>query len=100
MTILLDNVAVDITSSPPHISTGGSLLINIRADNYGGGSVFIEVASPNDPNAPTFRFAVLPNGTFTTDGTVKLDFLPKGILVRARLGGSSGADNVFVDILQ
>ncbi len=96
MPILLNNVSVD-TTSDTFESLGGVAIVNVRGDNYGGGSVLIEAATVNDSAT---RFVTLPNGTFTADGTVKLDYLPQGALIRARLDSSTTPTNVFVDILQ
>lgn len=99
MTILLNNVSVD-TTSDTFESKGGTGVAIIRGDNYGGGTVTIEMASKSDPNAPVFRFSTLPDGSVTADDTVKLDYMPVGTLIRAVLTGSSGANDVFVEILQ
>lgn len=97
--ILLNNVDVDVTS-PTEIfkSNGGSAVINIRATNYGGATVEIQISSPNDTLG---RFATLTSGSFTADASVKLDYLPVGLSVRTIVTGTTGTTNsVFVDILQ
>lgn len=94
--VLLNNVSADVTSDT-FKSTGGIAVINVRADSYGGGTLTIEAASSNDSAQ---RFVVLTNGTITTDATVKVDYLPSGLIIRAVLTGSAGASNVFVDVLQ
>ena len=96
MTILLDNVAVDTTSAV-FDSKGGIAVVNIRGTDFGGGTVTIETASANDSLS---RFLTLTDGSFTANASVKLDYLPLGTEVRAVLTGSTGADDVFVDILQ
>ena len=96
MTILLNNVSVDVTSAEFE-SKGGSAIVNIRADAFGGGTVEIQTASDQDP---LDRFVTLPNGSFTVDASVKIDYLPQGVKLRVDLTGSSGADDVFCDILQ
>lgn len=96
MTILLNEVDVDTTSSEFR-SRGGPALAVIRGDNYGTGTVNIELATDADPQS---RFALHPGGAFTANGSVKLDFLPVGTRIRADFTGSSGANDIFVEILQ
>lgn len=94
--ILLNQVNAD-TVSESFLSRGGSAVINVRADSYGGGTVTVRMASSNDPSG---RYIILEDGSFTADATVKLDYLPSGALIQVELMGSTGASNVFVDILQ
>jgi hypothetical protein len=98
MAILLNNVSADAISKP-FASSGRKAVVVVRADNYGGGTITIEAGSANDPSSST-RFAVLPNGTFTADATVTLDFIPPGTILQAQLAGSTTPAAVFVDILQ
>ena len=97
--ILLDNVGSNSISST-FKSAGGKAVVNVRANDFGGGTVTIEQASANDS---LNRFLTLENGSFDTStggGSINLDYLPSGVLIRAQLASSSGASNVFVDILQ
>ncbi len=97
--ILLDNVDTDVTS-PASIfaSPGGSAVVNVRATVFGGATVEIQTLTSNDN---LVRWFTLPSGTITTDVSVKLDYLPLGVSVRAIVTGTTGStDNVFVDILQ
>lgn len=94
MTVLLNNVDVDTTSAEFKPS-GGIAMAIIRGDSFGGGTVNIEIASTADN-----RFATFPNASFTANGTIKLDYLPVGTIIRADFTGSTGASNVFVEILQ
>lgn len=96
MTILLNEVNVD-TTSDEFRSRGGPALVVIRGDNYGTGAVNIELATNADPQS---RFALFPGGAFTANGSLDLGFLPVGTLLRADLTGSTGANDVFVEILQ
>ena len=99
MTILLDNVGVDVTD-PTEIfeSAGGPAVIHVRANDYGGATVEIQSASGQDT---TVRWATLTSGTITADDTVKLDYLPNGMKIRAIVTGTTGpTDGVFVDIVQ
>lgn len=96
MTVLLDEVDVDTTSSE-FKSRGGPALVVIRGDNYGGGTVNIELATESDPQN---RFDLFPGGAFTGNGSVKLDYLPIGTRIRANFTSSTGANDVFVEILQ
>jgi len=94
--VLLDNVNVDTTSAY-YESTGGTVIVNVRATNFGGGSVAVEAASSNDP---LLRYVVLTDGLFTAGATMKIDYVPAGLRIRAALTGSAGAEDVFVDIIQ
>lgn len=94
--ILLNNVDVD-TTSEYYESTGGTIIINVRGDDFGGGSVAIEATSRNDPLS---RPIVLTDGLLTTGATMKVDYVPPGLRIRAAFSASTGASNVFVDILQ
>lgn len=96
MTVLLNEVDVDTTSSE-FKSRGGPALAVIRGDNYGGGTVNIELATEADPQG---RFDLFPGGAFTANGSFKLDYLPIGTIIRADFAGSTGANDVFVEIIQ
>jgi len=97
MTILLNNVSADVISDE-FISRGGSAIVNIRADDFDGATVTIQAASKQDS---LDRFAALPDGGFTTDSSVKIDYLPQSLKLRVELTGSGGStSNVFCDILQ
>lgn len=98
--ILLNNVDVDVLAPPDadiFESAGGTAIANIRGDDFGGGAVELQVVSRNDPSA---RWALLVDGSFTQSATVRLDYLPVGLRLRAIFAGSAGASNVFVDVLQ
>ncbi len=96
MTILLNEVDVDTTSSE-FKSRGGPALAVIRGDNFGSGTVNIELATDADLQS---RFDLFPGGAFTANGSLKLDYLPVGTRIRADFTGSTGANDVFVEILQ
>lgn len=97
MTILLDNVDTDVTSDAVD-SNGGIAVVNIRANDFGGATVELQIASIEDGLT---RFATLAGGSFIADASVKLDYLPNGISIRAKVSGTTGpSDGIFVDILQ
>lgn len=97
MTILLNNVDIAGTSAE-FTSTGGSAIINVRADDFDGGTVEIQVASSQDS---LNRFVALENGIFTADASVKIDYLPLGLrLIAELISPGASTDNVFCDILQ
>ena len=95
---LFKNINADDISSS-FTANGGIYTVNVRADNFGGGTVLIQTASKNDPNG-TPRYSTLVNGSFTVNGSIALDPLAPGTLVRAVLQGSSSPSNVFVEIIQ
>jgi len=97
MTILLNNVDTD-QDSDAFISKGGPYTVGVRASEYGGATVDIQVALPGDDLE---RFATLASGTFTADGTVKIDYLPPGYKLIAHLTGTTGpTDGVYVELTQ
>lgn len=93
--ILLNNVSVD-TDSETFSLIGGFNTIVIRGDNYGGGTINIQARSKSDPN---LRWGNLPNGEFTEDATVIARGLEPNLELRASFSGSTGASNVFVELL-
>lgn len=97
MTILLNNVNTDQTSAEFE-SRGGSAIVNVRADNFDGATLGIQMASDQDP---LDRFITLLNGSFTDNSSIKMDYLPQGVKLRVNLTGAGGsASNIFCDILQ
>lgn len=94
MAVLLNNVSSD--SSGIVKNTGGMKVCLIRGDNFGGGSVELSIAAPSDPSE---RFHILSGGIFISDDEVRVDFLPNGVTLKAELKGSTGASNVFVEVL-
>jgi hypothetical protein len=92
MVVLLDNVSVD-TIGPQHFGSGGNFVAIVRGDNFGGGSVTLEM-SPNSADS----FVIIDDGTFTANGQKTITSLPIGTKIRAQLSGSSGASNVRVEL--
>ena len=96
--ILLDNTNFNTTSEVFN-SLGGVAVINILADDFGAGSVAIQMTT-NNSKVIADPWVTLDNGVFTENSIVKLDYLPTGTLIRAVLSGVDGSTlNVFVDIL-
>ena len=96
MTILLNNVDVDTTTAGEKLGQGGPKIIFIRGDDFGGGELRIQLAPPSDPQN---RFEDIRDGTFVQDAEVHIDYLPPGTNIRVVFEGSTGASNVFVEIL-
>jgi len=95
MTILFDNISADDTSAEV-LFNGGSKVLNVRADNFGNGTFDLEVATTNDPGK---RFTKIPNACFTADGSVIIENVKVGLIFRGVFSGSSGASNVFADLV-
>lgn len=95
--ILLNNVSADSETTNPYVSRDGPAIINIRADDYGSGTVNIKIASQNDSSE---RYETMENGSFTADASKAVKHLPAKCLIKAELTGSTSPSNVFVDILQ
>jgi len=93
MTVLLDNVNADTTSSEIEFQ-GGSRVIVVRGDDFGGGTVAIEVKSNNDS-----RFLAVEDASFTADGDKILDSTVPGLTFRAVLSGSTSPSNVFAELI-
>lgn len=99
--VLLNNVSTN-TVGLAKSKRGGPGVVIVRGDDYGGGTVNIEMASVNDINSSggVPRWAVLTDGAFTTNGQVKIDYLAVGTLIRAVLTGSTSPDDIYVELLQ
>ena len=95
--ILFDQQNEDAIS-PTFESAGGKAVVVVRAETFTGMSVTIEAASSNDDFLG--QFIPLNNGTFTAVGTVTLDYLPVGVLLRAQCQNTPGNANLFVEVLQ
>lgn len=96
MTTLLNNVNADTTSAV-FLFNGGSGTLFIRGDDFGGGTVALEVATTDDSFD---RFIPLPNGVFTEGTTKTLDYLSHSTQFRAVLSGATDPVNIFVSITQ
>ena len=96
MTVLLNNVDADEVSAEVEFG-GGSKVIVVRADDFGGGIVAIEVKSKSDSGN---RFLVLANGSFTANGDLILDSTKSGLTFRAVLSGATSPSNVFVELVE
>lgn len=91
--ILLDNVDADETSEEKTFG-GGTKVIVVRADDFGGGEVNIQQRVSNDSLA---RFATI--ATFTSNGQKILESVKSGIFTRAVLTGSTSPINVFAALI-
>ncbi len=96
-TILLDDVDVDTTSLEFTFNQSSAILV-VRADNFGSGTVVLEAATATDSGIG-LRFTVFNDGTFTSNGTKKVDLTIPGLIYRARLFNSSGASNVKLEMI-
>ena len=93
MIILLDNVNADtISDEEPFL--GGSRVIIVRGDDFGGGTVDIEVRSNNDS-----RFLAIEDASFTADGNKIVDCTIPGLTFRAVLSGATSPVNVFAELI-
>lgn len=87
-------------------SQGGVAVVTIRADTFGDSTIAIQMASKNDisqsnPSPGNPRFINLTNGELTDNGTLKLDYVPAGMLVRVVISSTvTPPTNAFADILQ
>jgi len=93
MTKLLDNVNADETSDPVKFG-GGSKVIVVRGDDFGGGTVNIEQRSSSDSGE---RFATI--SSFISNGTKILASVTPGLITRAVLTGATSPSNVFVELI-
>ena len=99
MTVLLDNVSANVTDpTTTFTSKGGPAVVTVRVNDLDGGTVEIQTRSFEDN---LDRFATLASGSFTTDATVTLDYLPNGTVVRAIVTGvGASGDGIHASILQ
>ena len=91
--ILLNNVDADVEGTVFYTSNGGKVRFVIRASDYGGGTVTLQLRAANDTGA---KWGDMENGEFTEDGDRTADFLPVGDEVRAVLSGATAPSNVYV----
>lgn len=89
---LLDAVDVDTVGSGEP-GAGGPYNLTVFADNFGGGTVSIEISDDNGSHwvPVTFLGVAL---LVTTDTSLLINKISQGQLIRASLSGSSGASNV------
>ena len=100
MLVLLDNVSAD-TDNVIKDSEGSHKIAIVRAESYGGGTVELQIREKNSETYfPTSEgWHTLENGTFIEDAEVGVEYIPYGCEIRAKLSGSTGANNVRVVLL-
>jgi hypothetical protein len=89
---LLDNVSVD-TVGEGFNTLGTDGVLAIYADNFGGGSVSIELS----PDGGATWIIATQNGlpfSATANATVTINRVGQSMKIRAVLAGSTGASNV------
>jgi len=97
MTILFNNIDANATSLE-FTFNGGSRVLNIRGDDFGGGTVVLQMASSSDPSNPN-RFVDIENASFTANGSVIVENTKIGLIYRAVFSGATNPDNVFTDMV-
>ncbi|GAG92658.1 unnamed protein product, partial [marine sediment metagenome] len=65
---------------------------------WGSGTVNLQIDSVNNSSARWLLFSA--TATFTANGNLDIPRLPAGCKIRAVFTGSSGASNIFVDLIQ
>lgn len=96
MTLLFDNVNTNQTSTESIKGDNGKKLVIVRADNFDGATVIVEIASINDSAS---RYHPLADGTFTSNGQLIIDYLKVGTVVRARIINAGGStSNIYVEV--
>jgi len=97
MTILLNNISTS-QDSEAFISRGGPAIVLITATEFGGATVELQIATEEDTLT---RWVALTSGSFTADGSVKLNYLAPGMMIRASVTGTTGpTDGIFVSLSQ
>ena len=91
--VLLNNVDSDEVSDGVRFG-GGSKVIVVRADDFGGGVVSIEQKSAQDA---ADRWVAIAE--FSSSGDKILENVVPGLFTRAVLSGSSGASNVYAELV-
>jgi len=91
--IILNNINSDETSQTFSFQ-GGSAVLVVRADDFGGGTVTLETRSKNDTEG---RFKEI--SSFTSDGTEKIFSTITGLDFRVVLSGATSPSNVFVETI-
>lgn len=89
---LLDNVSID-TDGEPYRGLGAGMAIDIWADDFGGGSVNLELSPDNGNTWIIGEYGGNP-ASFSTNIAKYIVKIGIGELIRATLTGSTGASNV------
>jgi hypothetical protein len=94
---LLDKVSTD-TVGGIFPGDGKDKVLNITATSLGGGTISVELSDTTGTLwAPAMYKDDVPFEV-TTIGAYKLEKMPAGIYIRASLSGSTGANNVSVEL--
>lgn len=94
---LLDNVSADTTGTATIRGDGGRVTVVVAADDFGGGTVSLEVRDANDAAArwSTIRDHQGVAAEFTQAGQVTVQLI-NSLVMRASLAGSTSPSNVYV----
>lgn len=96
MTVLLDAINVDAVGNFEN-GDGSERIILITADDFGGGTVTLELAETKVGSTPVTASDLSGAPQDVTDNRAfSIGPVPNGMKIRARLAGSSGADNLRV----
>ena len=91
--ILFDNINGNAISET-FIFPGGSRPLIVRADDFGGGEISLELATSADLIP---RFSAI--ASFTENGTTKIDSTKQGLKYRAVLSNAINPVNVYVEMV-
>jgi len=91
-----ENLSPGAVSEP--VTLNASQILLVRADDFGGGVIQIQMRSRQDNGESPGRWAGLDNADFSNNNQFKLDFLNNSVEVRGILIGGTGAANVFVQL--
>jgi len=91
---LLDNVSVN-TEGEPYKGLGAGMALDIWAEDFGGGTVNIELSPDNGTTWIMGSFGGNPS-SFTENKALYIIKIGIGELIRATLTGATGASNVNV----
>lgn len=100
--LLLDEVSGNSATGAtngPGMGVSGTWIFTVKADDFGGGSVSLQISDDNGDNWLTPDFNGVPNA-FTENTVIKVDFIPNEFAIRAVLSGATSAVNVSAILSQ
>lgn len=100
--VLIENQDVNIVSDAI-ISSGGQFIVVIRGTVFGSGIVEIQYSPRPLENEVDAKWSTLQNGIFTDNGEVRLEYVPGGHGIRAKLTETAvlaTTENIFVEAKQ
>lgn len=87
------------TTFGPGSGVSGSWIFTVKATEFGGGNVSLQLSDDNGSTWITPEVDGSPN-SFSANSMVKIDYIPAEMCVRAILTEATSAVNVFATLTQ